>query len=612
VQFREDINALRAIAVISVVLFHFNDVWLPGGFAGVDVFFVISGFLMTKIIIEKHEQNAFSISQFYLARANRIIPPFAVLCLALTILGWFVLTPIEYSTLGLHISSSLTFVSNFVFWKESGYFEAGSHEKWLLHTWSLSVEWQFYILYPIALALLMKFTSMAKLKALILASAILSLLLSMWATDIWPTPSYYLLPTRAWELLIGGLAYLYPYSPRKSQQNYMVWGGVTLLILSFVFLTKHTPWPSSLTVLPVLATYLIIQARSTNHIVFTNIISQKLGSWSYSIYLWHWPIAVAIYTFSLGSSAGYLGILLSILCGYISYRFVEQAKFSAKLSLIDMVKSKPVTLMLFTAGLGYAIHYSEGVSSSYRSISNTEEAKYLAQYHIDNYRKVKKAATTFDKNKQSGHGGIFIWGDSHAHALSYGIRETFTGVTVNQVTAQGCRPLVKQDTLTTGSAKRICDKANKKAISSILNIKPDVILLVQRRRHDENDFREIKRHLTQQGINAQIILVGPVPQWQPSLPNTIAKRHFDPNERVFYDPSFVSELFNVNDMLKQTYKDSDILHISLLDKLCEERRCLAKIDHQNTPLVWDYGHLSLEGSVFVVENILKQEIARFL
>ena len=135
-KFRKDINGLRAIAVIAVVLFHFNPSAVTGGFAGVDVFFVISGFLMTGIIFRGIEQNNFSILRFYVARANRIIPALAVLCMALLIFGWFYINPVDYQIIGKHIASSITFLSNIIYWRESGYFDAASHEKWLLHTWS--------------------------------------------------------------------------------------------------------------------------------------------------------------------------------------------------------------------------------------------------------------------------------------------------------------------------------------------------------------------------------------------------------------------------------------------------------------------------------------------
>ena len=193
--FRYDINGLRAIAVIAVVLFHFNASWMPGGFAGVDVFFVISGFLMTGIIFRGIEQENFSILKFYVARANRIIPALAVLCLILLIFGWFYLTPLDYKSLGKHAATSVSFLSNIVYWRESGYFDAASHEKWLLHTWSLSVEWQFYIIYPLILVAMRKFMSIKTMKYLLLVGTILGFIFCVIATYKWPNPSiiFYLL-----------------------------------------------------------------------------------------------------------------------------------------------------------------------------------------------------------------------------------------------------------------------------------------------------------------------------------------------------------------------------------------------------------------------------------
>ncbi|GAL07089.1 O-antigen acetylase [Photobacterium aphoticum] len=204
-KFRADINGLRALAVIAVVLFHFNPSWVPGGFAGVDVFFVISGFLMTGIIFRGFENSNFSIINFYVARANRIIPALSVVCLALLVFGWFYLTPLDYRALGKHVTSSMGFLSNVIYWRESGYFDTASHSKWLLHTWSLSVEWQFYMIYPVVLVLLKKCMSLTNIKRLLVAGTTIGFILSAYATYRWPNPAYFLLPTRAWEMMMGGL-----------------------------------------------------------------------------------------------------------------------------------------------------------------------------------------------------------------------------------------------------------------------------------------------------------------------------------------------------------------------------------------------------------------------
>ena len=152
--FRSDINFLRAIAVVLVVVFHFSNVALPGGFVGVDIFFAISGYLMTGIIFSQIQKQRFSLLSFYLARAKRIIPALSVMVLSVLVYGWFYLFDVEFIKLLKHAFSSLLFYSNVVYWQEAGYFSASAHQNWLLHTWSLSVEWQFYMVYPIILLLL--------------------------------------------------------------------------------------------------------------------------------------------------------------------------------------------------------------------------------------------------------------------------------------------------------------------------------------------------------------------------------------------------------------------------------------------------------------------------
>jgi len=304
-KFRKDINGLRAIAVIAVMLFHFNTSWLPGGFAGVDVFFVISGFLMTGIIFKGVESDKFSLFKFYVARANRIIPALSFLCLILLLWGFFYLAPIDFRVLGKHVGSSISFLSNIVYWSEGGYFDVSSHEKWLLHTWSLSVEWQFYIIYPLVIVIVKKNFSLNFTRKTVLYCSLFGFLFCVFASYKWPSSSYYFLTTRAWEMMIGGVAYLYPFSYSRKQNKLKVLleiVGLFFIIISYVFLDKEAIWPGYLATFPVLGAFLVIQAQRNNSFITCNVFLQKLGLWSYSIYLWHWPIVVAIYFYSLNVS----------------------------------------------------------------------------------------------------------------------------------------------------------------------------------------------------------------------------------------------------------------------------------------------------------------------
>jgi Predicted acyltransferases len=237
--FRADINGLRAWAVISVVFYHFSLSGFGGGFVGVDVFFVISGFLMSGIIYNGLNKGEFSLVSFYLARARRIIPALGMLSLVLLIVGWFVLPPADYSKLGRHIASALGFFSNIQFWSEAGYFDTASHEKWLLHTWSLSVEWQFYMLLPLIMAGIWKVRPDKKLLVLILVALFAgSLYLSATLSVTDSSAAFYLLPMRAWEMLAGGLVFLvanklnYPAGLRRIVEFI----GFSLIVYLYFFL----------------------------------------------------------------------------------------------------------------------------------------------------------------------------------------------------------------------------------------------------------------------------------------------------------------------------------------------------------------------------------------
>lgn len=364
--FRKDINGLRAIAVMAVVGFHFGITQLSGGFVGVDIFFVISGFLITGIIVRKVEDNRFSIWNFYLDRARRIIPALAVLCLALLGAGWFLLTPASYETVGKHIASSMIFISNVVYWRESGYFDLASHEKWLLHTWSLSVEWQFYIIYPLVILLLAKFLTISRIRWALVAATVISLALSIYASTRWPGAAFYLLPTRAWEMLAGALIHLFPTTLKDSQKRLVEITGLVMIAFSVLHATSTDIWPGWRALIPVLGTALVIIAARNESLYTGNRVSQFLGKTSYSIYLWHWPIVVALYSLGLSDKPIWraIGIGSSMIMGYLSFTFVEGYVKSGKKRTSSWRAYAPVAAVFsFICVVGTAISLQGGVSS---------------------------------------------------------------------------------------------------------------------------------------------------------------------------------------------------------------------------------------------------------
>lgn len=331
--FRGDINGLRAWAVVSVVLFHFGVFGFSGGFIGVDVFFVISGYLMTGIIAKGlsnslSSNKRFSVLEFYVSRAKRILPALIVLCGFVLILGWAILLPGEYRTLGGYTLSALGFFSNIKFRRESGYFDAASHENLLLHTWSLSLEWQFYIILPLVMLGAWKLRpKISTLKVVILLWLALSLYWSLTITPHKPTAAFYLLKSRGWELLAGGVVYLWAnnVSMKANLKRVLEGFGFLLIILSIFLFDQNSQWPGWRAIVPVLGTALVLVAARQDSWWTGSKLAQWLGDCSYSLYLWHWPIVVVLMFLNLKGHtfAVLIGLVLSLFFGWASYRYVE-------------------------------------------------------------------------------------------------------------------------------------------------------------------------------------------------------------------------------------------------------------------------------------------------
>ena len=293
-KFRYDINALRALAVIAVVLFHYKVDFVSGGFVGVDIFFVISGYLMTAIIMGRLEKGTFSFWQFFRDRAKRIVPGLSAMVFGLLGAGYLLLEPATYHYLGSTSISALLFFSNFRFWDATAYFDPQSDIKWLLHTWSLSVEGQFYLAYPILLMGLYKFERTRRHILFVLwVLALLSFVSCVWLSLSQPPSAFYLLPPRAWELIAGGIVVLQFPNDRRVYASSLLACGFLLIGVSIALYDKNMPWPYFWGLPPVVGTCLVIAANRADAAVFRINIIQMIGRWSYSIYLWHWPVAVA-------------------------------------------------------------------------------------------------------------------------------------------------------------------------------------------------------------------------------------------------------------------------------------------------------------------------------
>lgn len=633
-KFREDINGLRAIAVIAVVLFHFNPSWMPGGFAGVDVFFVISGFLMTGIIFRGIEQGNFSIIKFYLARANRIIPALAVLCLVLLVFGWFYLIPSDYALLGKHAATSVGFISNIIYWRESGYFDASSHEKWLLHTWSLSVEWQFYIVYPIVLVTLKKIISTNTIKKCLFLGTLAGFIFCIIATIKWPTPAYFSLPTRAWEMMLGGLAFLYPLNLKDSYKKLIEWIGIILIFGSYIFIDKSTPWPGYLAIFPVLGSFMIIQAQS-NSIITCNSIFQKLGAWSYSIYLWHWPIVVAIYYFSLNESYIFAGIALSIFLGFLSYTYIEKLKFKNDFKdVLSYFNYKPIYFLLAAGISGLLVFSTNGIPAHY----NTKVIKandgindrnsYNCMTNMVSNAPFSPCIIGDKKNIKA-----IIVGDSHADAMTSAlVQSVLPNGGVLALTKASCpfimnikhqrygdecfnENIERMEFLTNNykdipifwvarTSAYIYGQSNPKRIRGNIS-GPVIYFSAPYLEPNEYFFDELKKNLeltiSSIGASHPVFIIQPTPEMRKNVPKTLAKQLQLGEE--YDDLSISSDLYfkrnqRTRNIINDIIENNNIQALDPIPFLCIETKCIAQ--QEGVPIYYDGDHLSESGNKLLV------------
>ncbi len=331
-QYRAEIDGLRALAVIPVVLFHAGIAGFSGGFVGVDIFFVISGYLITSIILSEQQKERFTLTGFYERRARRILPALMLVTLLSTVAAWYLLLPAELVDYGKSLASVGVFASNILFWTQSDYFAQTSEFIPLLHTWSLAVEEQFYLIFPV---FMIASAAMLKSKRLLVLTvvAIVSFLFCEWAWRNAPEANFFLAPSRMWELLAGVFCAFYLQQPRDPSpliKQIASALGLLMLVYSIIFFDKTIPFPSVYALLPVLGTALIILFTDKNTLV-GQLLSVPfivgIGLISYSAYLWHQPLFVFARLSSLEelSVSMLLGLsLLAFIMAYISWRWVEK------------------------------------------------------------------------------------------------------------------------------------------------------------------------------------------------------------------------------------------------------------------------------------------------
>lgn len=470
-KYRPDIDGLRAIAVLSAVIFHAFPNWVKGGFIGVDIFFVISGYLISIIIFENLDKGTFSFREFYSRRIRRIFPALFLVLTVIYALGWFTFLADEYKQLGQHIAGGSTFISNFILLKESGYFDNTSETKPLLHLWSLGIEEQFYLIYPLLLWLAWKRDF--DLLNVVISISIISFFLNLKGIENDIVLTFYSPQTRFWELMSGSilawstlyeknflsknktilaksLATILYKKPRgfdgKTLKNVISFIGCLLLGYGFFCFSKDLVFPGKWALIPVLGSVLIISAGKQAWIN-QNILSSRIAVWfgliSFPLYLWHWPLLSFSYIIQgepPNQAVRITIVALSILLAWLSYKFVERP---IRLGRYRNIKTVILLLSSVIIGLvGYITYLKDGLTfreDAYLQnrrdgdIGHLDYHKYIAdKYFLCTPKEIANEALTWEgytrcmQSKPGNNIDIALIGDSHAEHLFIGMSEVLS------------------------------------------------------------------------------------------------------------------------------------------------------------------------------------------
>lgn len=529
IPYRKDIDGLRAIAVLSVILFHLNLAWVSGGFIGVDLFFVISGYLITGLIREDIASDAFAIKNFYLRRIRRIAPPLLVMLITVSCIAWLILKPEDIRLFAYSLAAQFLSLQNFVFLSEGNYFR-GNETKALLHTWSLAVEEQFYLFWPMLLVLLKRLpfkVLVSTVCIIIVTSFYLNAVLTLSESKA----AFFLVFTRAWELGLGGLAAFWCENQQSTINNrplklpYWVcevlgWLGIAGLGYAIFKINSGMPFPGKIALVPTLAAFFIVLSGSFAQTTVSKILSLpllvKIGLISYPLYLWHWPMLVFMYYLNIKPTDTIPFIIFWVVIfalAYVSYHWLEMP-IRRRVWLASQRSLLTGVVISFAALVTFAIHIEVTDGASYRF--NEKERAFLVA-RIQSYTKrCDISARILDptspickhREENADQRKILLWGDSHASMLIPMLKQLADqNKTSLYVNVKNCRPFVESGGCNANIYLNIIRKIQEKAID-------DVIFAYSWKGHDspelEQKFVETIRTVSQQGVNIWLMVDIPV------------------------------------------------------------------------------------------------------
>ena len=644
--YRPDIDGLRAVAVLSVVIFHAFPGLLRGGFVGVDIFFVISGFLISTIIVGNLRRDRFSFAEFYGRRIRRIFPALLLVLIASDTLGWFALLADEYQQLGKHTAGGAGFVSNFVLWGESGYFDSTAESKPLLHLWSLGIEEQFYIVWPLLLWAAWKARVNLLLATAVIGLASFALNIATVGDDT--IAAFYSPQTRFWELLVGaGLACAAAHktpAPTLGDglANALSLAGSALIVSGIVLIDKDRQFPGGWAMLPTVGAALVIAAGSRawlNRVVLANRVLVWFGLISFPLYLWHWPLlSFARILEAAPPSRGMriAAIAASIGLAWLTFRLIERPiRFGSHRQAKALALLVLMTLM-GTAGY-YGYRQGGFAGTGYRDAARTDYSnyfrnsppsyqylkthgifeKYRSQCDFYDMEKLRAGQTTTIPRQSLDEAcykrdaryakSVFLWGDSHAQQFYFGLKNYLPADwQILQVASSGCTPAINAEG---PSSTNYCQQSNWFALKAIAEAKPDVVLIAQNTGHDIAAFKLISEKLKSLGVG-KVIVIGPTPHWTANLSDIILRKLWaDTPDRTWVGVD--ERALKDNAKLQAYFAQTDPAgFVNLIDFVCNDKGCLTHLggDRKAGITAWDSGHLTPMASDYLAEGLLVRAI----
>ena len=624
-KYRAEIDGLRALAVIPVILFHANFKLFSGGFVGVDVFFVISGYLITTILIEDIENDRFSLLNFYERRVRRILPALFLVMFVCIPFAWMWMLPNQMQDFSQSLIAVSLFVSNILFWRESGYFDEAVDEKPLLHSWSLAVEEQYYLLFPIFLFLAWRYGK-RRVFWMIVVLAIISLSLSELGWRIKPTANFYLAPTRIWELFAGSIAAFIVQKQGVQKNNFLVLLGLAAIIFSVFAYDENTPFPSIYTLVPVLGVVLLILYGAKDTLA-TKLLGNKtlvgIGLISYSAYLWHQPL-LAFARIKYGNELSHIFISVmvigSLALAYFSWKYVEAPfRNRAKVSKIMIFVFSIIGLFIFSV-FGYLGH--KNIIKPYREI--------VVNNLLGDLNKSEYGGKDFNFVDIVKNPDTLIVGDSHAHQYIRAARELNPRVSLIAESACLSLPNLITEYNNQNLNRKKCIGLYDKYLTYLNNNTTIKRLIFSHRWEEMNLFDIESRKLLGRATNSpkafnrlssdldkffenlnklkvEIIIIGNVPSAY------VASKKMDEgfikciykNGLSLCPKTYNSEFREgkwINTLLSEiAKKHENVSFINPADYLCNEEKCF--IVRNNQLLYSDHAHLTTLGAIAVLKGV---------